>query len=92
MAEILSLAKAREERSPHLSGRAVCIGCKHVWQAVAPVGTVELECPACGLEKGRYAGLVETATRRWTCNCGNDLFHITTDDIYCVGCGAVQKF
>ena len=92
MAEILSLAAAREERAPHLSGRAMCLGCRHAWQAVAPVGTVILDCPKCGLEKGRYVGLVETDTPRWTCDCGNDLFHITTNDIYCVGCGIKQKF
>lgn len=38
---------------PHLCGKAYCIGCQHTWDAVAPVGTVWLECPKCKTPKGR---------------------------------------
>jgi DNA-directed RNA polymerase subunit RPC12/RpoP len=52
MAEIVSLKAAREERQPHWLGTVQCVGCKQEWEAVAPIGTRWLECPACGLPKG----------------------------------------
>jgi DNA-directed RNA polymerase subunit RPC12/RpoP len=49
---IVDLAAAREERQPHWQGVARCVGCQHEWEAVAPMGTVWLECPECGMPKG----------------------------------------
>lgn len=46
------MAAAREAREPHWTGTAHCLGCKHEWQAVAPLGTMWLECPKCNLPKG----------------------------------------
>jgi DNA-directed RNA polymerase subunit RPC12/RpoP len=36
------------------SGDAICIGCKHEWIQVSPVGSRWLECPACSSNKGIY--------------------------------------
>lgn len=36
------------------SGEAICIGCRHQWVQVSPVGTRWLECPGCGSNKGIY--------------------------------------
>ena len=49
---VISLAAAREERQPHWEGTARCIGCQHEWQAIAPMGTMWLDCPSCSLPKG----------------------------------------
>lgn len=49
---VISLAKAREERQPHWTGTAHCVGCHHEWQVVAPLGTMILDCPSCSLPKG----------------------------------------
>lgn len=87
MNNVIDLAKIKEERSPHLSGNAVCIGCKNQWVAVAPVGTVDLECPNCSLPQGRFMQLVQDDDLHWTCNCGNQFFHITQKRTYCVVCG-----
>jgi hypothetical protein len=47
-----------------------------------------MECPACGLEKGRPVGPFEKEGRaHWVCNCGNDLFYITPEGNYCPHCG-----
>jgi hypothetical protein len=87
VAAVLSLAAAREERTPHLHGAAQCIGCQHKWEAVAPVGTVELECPACHLPKGAFVNQVMRGTGRFVCNCGCDLFRISqTVGPYCANC------
>lgn len=90
---VVDLAAARMARTPHNTGDARCLGCLHKWCAVAPVGVVVLECPSCGLERGRFMGncLRENA-KHWTCNCGNDLFHVTPDGTYCPGCGVWQDF
>lgn len=49
---VVSLAAAREERQPHWTGTAHCVGCQAEWQAVVPIGTMWLECPSCELPKG----------------------------------------
>ena len=87
MTKVFDFAKAKQEREPHLSGKALCLNCKNQWQAVAPVGTLDLECPNCSLPQGRFMGLVEDPDPHWTCNCGNQFFHITQKRIYCVSCG-----
>ena len=70
---VIDIAQAKADREPHLSGSAVCLACKHEWVAVAPVGTVWMECPACSLERGRYHGPVQLDRDHWHCHCGNDL-------------------
>lgn len=36
------------------SDTAICIGCRHEWNAVAQLGTRWLECPGCGAMKGIF--------------------------------------
>lgn len=88
MGEIVEFGK----KEPHLSGMAVCKGCGHEWFAVEPVGTVEFECPECGLEKGVYQGFVYPSDDVWTCNCGNDLFFNMRGYFMCCRCGEEQVF
>lgn len=92
MAEIVSLEEERKARSPHLVGAAICIGCKHKWEAVAPIGTIDLECPSCSLPKGAFIALVADPHAHWHCNCGNDLFRLTEHRLYCAACGVTQEF
>ena len=42
------------EKQPHRTGNAVCLHCKHEWQAVAPTGVTILKCPECKLEQGAF--------------------------------------
>ena len=77
---------------PHGAGLARCVCCKHEWHAVAPVGTLWLECPSCGIHKGTWAypyDLNEGELYR-ACNCGNELFVVTPDRILCPNCGLNQ--
>lgn len=92
MAEVIDFVAAREERQPHLSGKARCAACKHEWVAVAPHGVVQgFECPSCGAEKGFYVYPVRRDEPHWTCDCGNDLFHATEQGMYCPNCGVMQS-
>lgn len=85
-ADVVSLADRRPD--PHSSGFAKCLDCKHEWAAVAPAGTTWLECPSCGLVRGRFKFQHERpGLAHWECSCGNDLFHVTTDGYYCPNCG-----
>lgn len=88
MGEIINLNSKRDD--PHMEGEAICISCKHTWEAVAPVGTHELECPSCG----RYAGFFKTLIHvdggvpRFecgTCHCG--IWTVLKTGIQCCGCG-----
>lgn len=71
MGEVVSFAP-QEKADPHLAGEAKCIGCGEQWTAVAPVGTVSLECPQCGAERGvwRYPVRAADGDLLFTCNCG----------------------
>lgn len=88
---VIDLNQARADRTPRLAGPAKCMACAHTWAAVAPIGTVDLECPACHLDRGRFVGNVTRAGLHWTCHCGNDLFHICPEGTYCPACGEWQK-
>lgn len=88
MGDLISL----NSKKPHLSGRALCLSCKHEWEAVAPAGTKELECPNCHTEHGRFMYPIVREELHWNCNCGNDLFHITPTYCYCPVCGVTCQF
>lgn len=81
----------KEPEQPTLAGEARCLTCRHEWVAVAPVGTTWLECPECKCVKGvlKYKCLRDAPL--WTCACGNDLFHVTAEGVYCPNCGNWQK-
>jgi len=80
---------SRLERGPHLTGEAICTGCKHEWTAVAEVGTLQLECPSCGTMKGLFKHACEPVTA-WTCNCGCFVFMISPQGVICYSCGVYQ--
>lgn len=91
MAKIIDLQERKDAKTPHLSGEARCIACGHTWAAVAPVGTVNLECPACHLMKGAFIWPAWRAgADHWQCRCGNILFILTRDGFYCPNCGEWQ--
>lgn len=88
--KIIDLAAWKEENTPHLAGKAVCLSCRHQWAAVAPIGTVWLECPQCTLLRGRFINPVERDCPHWYCHCGCDLFYATENGMYCPNCGTWQ--
>jgi hypothetical protein len=91
MSQVIDLAAAREERTPHLSGAAVCLNCRHQWIAVAPVGVFQMECPSCHTEKGVWNRPVGDDLV-WMCNCGSYHFAITKTHALCLHCGTLQVF
>ena len=52
---VISLSQARLEKETHnhTSGEAQCMECKHRWAFVAEWPFHHLECPECGIYKGR---------------------------------------
>lgn len=93
MADIISLAQRKLENDHHLSGPAVCMACKHEWEAVVPVGTIELECPNCHIHKGLLKYGCEPTTA-WVCGCGCHVFMLSGEshEMICWNCGQYQKF
>jgi len=71
---------------PHLAGPMVCLGCKHEWVGVAPVGTRVFDCPECGCAQGVMQGLVEPE-EHFQCDCGNYHYIISATKIMCSMCG-----
>lgn len=90
MPDIVDLENERIKRSAHQTGKAHCLACGHRWVAVAPAGTVWLECPACETQKGLLDLPVQGDGLYWVCQCGNDLFHVMPDGYYCPNCGTRQ--
>lgn len=85
-----------EKEEPHLAGEALCIGCRHEWAAVAPVGTWQLECPSCCTWKGvfRYPVGADVGDLLFVCNCGCEALtaymHHGRFRLKCMSCGTEQ--
>lgn len=91
-----SVVEFRQREEPHMAGEALCIGCRHHWAAVAPIGTWQLECPECCSLKGIFRHPVGAAEGDafFRCNCGCEAltaymrerrFHLK-----CMSCGVEQ--
>ena len=84
------------EKLPHTSGVAICMECKYEWEALTPNSfeyTDFLECPECGLHKGRFKYPLEYSDyEHWQCSCENTIFHITQEFFYCPNCGVRTYF
>jgi hypothetical protein len=93
MSNVIQLFK-QEQELPHGTGEAFCYQCKHEWIAVAPVGTVQLECPNCLTMKGlfKFGFNVSDGELVRECNCGNQLFYLTPDGHLCANCGTYQEY
>lgn len=97
MSEVIILDEARrraeeEKPSPHIQGPAMCLACKHEYTAVVPVGAdvSKMECPACGAMRATFATHIENSGAHWHCQCGNHLFAITAEGVYCPCCSEWQ--
>jgi hypothetical protein len=92
MAEIISLADKKQEKSPHITGEARCRECGHEWTAVAPLGARWLECPECHTVKGLFKYPCDRKDdEHWTCKCGMDVFTVYRNGIMCPICGEWQN-
>lgn len=78
----------------HGHGEAFCIGCGHTWQAVAPTGTTQLECPQCSALKGhwKFEFAPPPGTEVRECLCSNQLFYLTREGHMCANCGVYQRY
>lgn len=80
-------------RDPHLAGEAKCIGCGEEWHAIAPVGTVTLECPQCNAMRGvwRYPVRANEGDLLYRCKCGCEALTAYQREgffyVKCMACG-----
>jgi hypothetical protein len=93
MAEVISLSAVREERAPHWEGTCVCLGCKHEWHGVGPIGVTQLDCPQCELPKGvvKYPFGAQPGDLLFECTCGSEALTAYTRTgrfwLRCMACG-----
>ena len=78
-----------DDYRPHMSGPVRCIQCGHEWDAIAPIGTSELQCPECLTYKGVWLELF-SPDPVFECNCGNRLFYQSVDGPVCGKCGVTH--
>ena len=92
MSSVIPFARQASEQTAY--GEAFCIVCRYEWSAVAPTGIVELECPQCHTMKGKFKFefFPPENTMVRECNCGNQLFYLTTEGHLCVNCGIYQGY
>lgn len=95
---VVDLAQARIDRSPHLSGPCKCLNpaCGHVWNGVVPDGSAEpFLCPKCNLHRGVWDCIFGAGAgqEQFVCfGCGVTHFIIRRTDVVCVGCGCATPF
>jgi len=91
---IISLGSPRAERETQFREDEVfCLECHHRWRARAPKDVDFLECPNCGLMRGKwYLPFIQTHSPHWVCDCGNNLFLLSAGGIYCPNCGKDQDY
>ena len=77
-------------------GAAICMNCRHEWEAVSQIGSLPFDCPSCRAAKGvwknffmRKFGMEEV--HHWQCRCGCEFFHVSPHGIYCPNCGRSQR-
>ena len=89
-----NVIQLRPKNDPHGSGEAFCLQCGHEWISVAPVGTVQLECPECHTMKGlfRFPFHFSEGQLVRECNCGNQLFYLSPEGHMCANCGIYQSY
>lgn len=93
MGDVVDFPSRTETEGPHMHGPALCVGCRHEFYGVTPVGTTQLECPCCGAMKGVWQHPAVDASRPvWECQCGNEFFVIHDDGMVCAACGLGQVF
>lgn len=92
---VVSLAAEREARQPHWEGTVHCVGCQHEWEAVAPIGTMWLDCPACHLPKGTPKHPFGPSVGDWALvctGCGGEALTAYKRKgfmrVRCMGCGS----
>lgn len=83
-------AKVEEQDGPHLHGEAFCTACGSTWIAVAPTGTVHLDCPVCQRMQGLFKHGVEPEVA-WVCRCDERLFWLTKSGAMCRRCGLMAS-
>lgn len=87
MTDVIDLKQRILERGHHRAGPARCLNCKHEWEAVAPIGVCDMECPSCGTHQGVFKGVSNTEFAQLQCNCGEFTFFIDEHSAYCAHCG-----
>ena len=92
MGALLDFKRPEPAPDPMMRGTALCIACKHEWQATAPVGTSQLECPSCTAHRGVFKHPCEpSGGTRFVCDCSSDLFFILRDGMQCRECGVMAE-
>ncbi len=79
------------EKEITIVGEAFCSGCGKEWEATAPGGVVELECPQCHTMKGLFKSPCIPEVW-WTCRCGCYVFVLSPNGIICYNCGKYQTW
>lgn len=83
--------KKKGPQPGYLAGPYICLGCKHRWEAVRPIGaSLHLECPECHVFMTAPVGPIERAGQHWHCDCDRDanVFAYSSEwGMYCILCG-----
>lgn len=79
--------RLKNEDQPYLSGPARCFDCEYEWEAVAPVGTRQLECSNCEGMAGRFQHKIIRGSKIYRCNCGSVDMRHNGEFLYCSACG-----
>ena len=84
--------KRNEMQGTMIKGEAVCLQCKHEWDAIFPIGSSDFKCPKCNTYKGVMKYFVEIRNEHsYSCGeCNNNLFFLLDHGVnQCPMCGTI---
>ena len=92
---VVNLEERRTKNGSYIEGPAKCLVCNHEWGAVAPLGTVDLECPECQTLRGCWVYPIGPTNNMeiYKCpECWHEYFMVLASlEIQCVRCGCLQN-
>lgn len=90
-----NVKEVKDRNSGILKGEAICLQCKHEWEAVVPIGSSDFLCPKCKTHKGVMKYFIDFRNDSYLkCGgCGNEMFYVlNTSQCQCPMCGLLLLY
>ena len=84
----------QDEPDTVIKGTAICLTCKNEWEAIIPLGSIDIKCPKCKTNKGVLKDFIQFRENiHYRCHCGHCMFFLLESGRnQCIICGTLIEF